>query len=245
MTAVVYGLLCHLSFAAGVGLMLRGLFDGLQSGVGSLTGPAALVANGLLVLQFPLLHSYLLGPGRRWLTRAAPGSLGRDLATTTFATFASLQLVAVFLLWSPSGVVLWEASGPWLSASYVAYGLSWLLVMKTMGDAGLGTQLGYTGWFAVARGQKPAYSGFPERGSFKICRQPIYLAFALTLWTGPVLTLDRLALAVALTGYCLLGPVLKERRYQQRYGEAFARYQARVPFWPTPWRRPQPEQVAA
>jgi protein-S-isoprenylcysteine O-methyltransferase Ste14 len=63
-----------------------------------------------------------------------------------------------------------------------------------------------------------------------VIRQPIYVAFALTLWAVPVWTPDQLALAVSYTGYCLLAPRLKERRFAARYGDRFARYRARVPY---------------
>jgi protein-S-isoprenylcysteine O-methyltransferase Ste14 len=65
---------------------------------------------------------------------------------------------------------------------------------------------------------------------FRACRQPVYLAFALTLWTGPVLTLDRLVLAVAWTAYSLVGPLFKERRYVERFVDAYRNYQAQVPY---------------
>jgi protein-S-isoprenylcysteine O-methyltransferase Ste14 len=70
----------------------------------------------------------------------------------------------------------------------------------------------------------------PTRGLFAVIRQPIYVAFALTLWTVPVWTPDQLALAISYTAYCLLAPRLKERRFAARYGDRFARYRARVPY---------------
>ncbi len=244
LVALFYGVACHLSFLAGVAAMVFALHEGLRSGLGPFTGWAAVAANAALVLQFPLLHSLLLSKrGRPWLAKLAPASLARPLGTTLFATFASLQLLAVFSLWSPSGVVLFEPSGALQIAFQVAYGLSWVLVVKTMGDAGLGTQLGYLGWFAVARGKQPSYASFPREKSFSVCRQPIYLAFALTLWTGPVWTPDHLAVALVWTGYCVVGPILKERRYGEHYGEDFRRYQAEVPFFPG--LRPGPLQIGA
>ncbi len=236
--ALAYGAACHLAFLLGVGAMLLGLHEGLRLGLGPFEGAAAAAANAVLVLQFPLLHSLVLsGPGRRLLGRLAPLGLGRSLSTTTYATFASLQVLATFALWSPSGVVLWEATGALRWGLEVAYALSWLLVMKSMQDAGLAVQMGYLGWTAVARGREPRFGAFPTEGTFRWCRQPIYAAFALTLWTGPVLTPDRLALALVWTAYCVVGPVWKERRYVALYGDAFRAYQARVPFWLPAWPR--------
>ena len=52
------------------------------------------------------------------------------------------------------------------------------------------------------------------------------------MWTP-----DQLVVAIVLTIYCLVGPLLKERRYQGFYGPAFELYRSRVPYW-LPWPRP-------
>jgi protein-S-isoprenylcysteine O-methyltransferase Ste14 len=46
------------------------------------------------------------------------------------------------------------------------------------------------------------------------------------MWTP-----DRLVLAILWTGYCVVGPRWKERRYLRFHGEKFAAYQSRVPYW--------------
>ena len=71
----------------------------------------------------------------------------------------------------------------------------------------------------------------PQHGLFRFCRQPIYVAFAMTLWTVPTWTPDQLEVAVVLTLYCVTGPLLKERRFSLRFGEQFRAYQRRVPYW--------------
>jgi protein-S-isoprenylcysteine O-methyltransferase Ste14 len=77
----------------------------------------------------------------------------------------------------------------------------------------------------------------PTRGLFRLVRQPIYVAFAMTLWTVPTWTPDQLLLATTLTLYCLLGPRLKERRFDRIFGADWRAYRARVPYWfPLPRR---------
>lgn len=231
-SALALGAANHALFGLGVGAMMLGLYTGLQSGAGPLRGPAAGLANAALVLHFPFLHSYLLTPaGRARLARLAPRGLGRELSTTTYAMAASLQLLVVFGLWSPSGVVWWEPEGALRSAFGLAFGASWLLLARAMWDAGLDVQSGALGWLSVVRGRRPAYGPFPQHGLFRVCRQPVYLAFALTLWTGPVWTPDHLAIALVWTAYCVLGARVKERRYLAAFGEPFRAYQQRVGFW--------------
>ena len=230
--ATALGVLNHGVFAAGVACMVRGLYTGLGTGSGPLHGTVAWLANLALALQFPLLHSYFLtSAGRARLARTVPAGLGRELATTSYATAASLQLLLVFALWSPSGVVWWQPTGVLRAAFAAAFAASWLLLARAMWDAGLDVQSGSLGWVAVARGREPAYGPFPQNGLFRMCRQPVYLAFALTLWTGPVWTPDHLLLALIWTGYCVLGARVKERRYAAAFGDEFRAYQRRVGFW--------------
>jgi protein-S-isoprenylcysteine O-methyltransferase Ste14 len=229
--ALSYGLANHALFAVAIAAMIAGLYSGLTTGFGRLEGAGALVANAALALQFPLLHSFLLSrAGRGVLLRLAPRAFAADLSTTSFALFGSLQVLATFALWSPSNVVLCAAEGAWWWLSLVAFVASWALLVVALANAGLELQTGSLGWWSVLRGKRPQFRDFPTHGLFRRCRQPVYLAFALTLWTGPTLTLDRLALALVWTSYCALAPLHKEARYLARYGERFELYRRRTPY---------------
>lgn len=229
--ALAWGLTTHALFLVGVGAMIVNLHQGMRWSLAPLAGRWGYLVDTLLILQFPLLHSFLLGRrGRALLARLAPGGLGEDLVTTTFAAIAAIQVGATFLLWSPSGIVWWEPHGAAAVGMDVLYAASWLFLGKALWDAGLPLQTGSLGWWSVLRGRRPRPLAFPTRGLFRFIRQPVYLGFALTLWTGPVRTPDRLVLALAWTAYCALGPRLKERRYLAWHGEAYRRYQAEVPY---------------
>lgn len=230
--ALVAGALCHGIFALAGLAMLLGLFSGMTLGLGAVPWPWAWLTNAALLIQFPLGHSFLLtGKGRAILGRLAPAPHGKTLATTTYATIASLQLLALFTLWTPSGIVLWRAEGWMLGLIAMLYLGSWALLTKASFDAGPELQSGALGWTALARGRDPVFPPMPVTGLFRVVRQPIYVSFALVLWTVPVWTPDQLILATAYTGYCVLAPKLKERRFTEIYGEDFAAYRARVPYW--------------
>ncbi|MEL6236145.1 MAG: isoprenylcysteine carboxylmethyltransferase family protein, partial [Pseudomonadota bacterium] len=89
---------------------------------------------------------------------------------------------------------------------------------------------GALGWMSLMARIRPVFPDMPITGLFRIIRQPIYVAFALTLWTVPVWTPDQLVLAVSYTVYCLAAPRLKERRFAARYGARFAAYRAQTPY---------------
>jgi len=238
--ALVYGAVCHGIFALAGLAMVWGLYTGMTGTFGRLDWPLAGIANLLLLAQFPLGHSFFLTRcGRAILARLAPAPHGTTLATTTYATIASIQLLLLFTLWTPSGIVVWRAEGALFWLMTALYGASWALLAKASFDAGPEVQSGALGWTALARGRKPVFPDMPETGLFRFTRQPIYVSFALTLWTMPVWSADQLSIAVAYTGYCILAPRLKERRFTAIYGDRFRAYQARVPYWlPIPRRRP-------
>jgi len=236
--ALLYGAAAHGLFLVGVGGMLLNLHQGMRWSLGPLRGGAAIAVDIVLLLQFPILHSFLLGRrGRALLGCLAPKGLGADLATTTFAGIAAIQVALTFLLWSSSGIVWWQPRGAAASFMNGLFVASWLFLGKALYDAGLPLQTGWMGWSAVFRGQRPVYAPFPTHGLFRWCRQPVYIGFALTLWTGPVWTPDRLALAILWTTYCVAGPRLKEIRYLYWHGERFRRYQTDVPFMAPRLRR--------
>jgi protein-S-isoprenylcysteine O-methyltransferase Ste14 len=229
--ALTFGAVAHAVFAAAVLSMIVAMFFGMSQSFGTVSWPLAALVNAALVLQFPVVHSLLLtGRGSRCLSRLVPGNHGGTLATTTYAIIASIQLFLLFTLWTPSGIIWWQAEGVAFYAIIGAYGASWLLLLKASFDAGAEVQSGALGWMSLLQNIKPQFPGMPTTGLFRLIRQPIYVAFALTLWTVPVWTPDQLALALTLTFYCLAAPKLKERRFKKRYGDRFLAYQREVPY---------------
>ncbi|MEM1301859.1 MAG: isoprenylcysteine carboxylmethyltransferase family protein, partial [Pseudomonadota bacterium] len=98
--ALVYGLSCHALFALAVGAMIVAMFFGMSRSFGTVPQPWNWLANLLLILQFPVIHSLLLSKkGRGVLAKLAPSGMGQTLGTTTYALIASLQLLALFALW--------------------------------------------------------------------------------------------------------------------------------------------------
>jgi methanethiol S-methyltransferase len=229
--ALIMGLACHAIFALAGFAMVTAMFFGMSASFGTVPWPWAALANAALIAQFPLAHSFFLTrQGNRWLTRLVPGQHGRTLATTTYATIASVQLLALFALWTPSGVVWWRADGTTFILMCTAYAASWAVLAKASFDAGAEVQSGALGWLSLLQNIRPIFPDMPTTGLFRLIRHPIYLGFTLTLWTVPVWTPDQLVLALSFTAYCLIAPVLKERRFAALYGERFAAYRARVPY---------------
>ncbi len=229
--ALGFGALCHATFAAGVLAMIVAMFFGMSQSFGTLSWPWAALANAALIVQFPLAHSALLTRrGGRLLAGLIPSPHSQTLTTTTYALIASAQLLALFTLWTPSGIVWWRAEGPVFWGVTIANGASWLILLKASFDAGAEVQSGALGWMSLMARIRPVFPDMPTQGLFRLIRQPIYLAFALTLWTVPVWTPDQFFLAICLTAYCVIAPRRKERRFAARYGAQFDAYRAKVPY---------------
>ena len=229
--AVCFGVVCHSLFAVAVLSMVIAMFHGMSESFGSVAWPWALFTNAALIIQFPLAHSALLSiRGSRLVARIVPGAHGATLSTTTYAIIASAQLLALFALWTPSGIIWWRAEGSVFWILCAAYTISWLILAKASFDAGVEVQSGALGWLSLMARIRPVFPDMPTQGLFRVIRQPIYVAFALTLWTVPVWTPDQLVLAVFYTAYCLLAPRRKERRFEARYGARFTQYRDTVPY---------------
>jgi methanethiol S-methyltransferase len=236
-TALMAGVLCHGLFAAGVGMMIAQMHGGMSGAFGRLGAPWSFLANAALLLQFPALHSGLLTRhGQAILRLLAPPDTGYTLLPTIYVTIAGAQALLLFSLWTPSGIVWWQAEGVARLALNVLYAASWLILGKAIYDAGIALQTGLIGWRALFTGKRPAYPPMPVGGLFRLCRQPIYLGFTLTLWTVPVWTPDQLVIALVLSAYCLAGPLHKEARFQRMFGQAFTAYRAERPYF-LPWPR--------
>lgn len=231
LVALAFGVIVHTIFAAAVLAMITAMFFGMSRSLGAVPWPYAGFTNAALVLQFPIVHSLLLTPrGGRWLAALVPAPYGAPLTTTCYAIIASLQLLMLFALWTPSGVIWWQAEGAAFYMICPAYAATWALLIKASFDAGAEVQSGALGWMSLLQDIKPRFPGMPISGLFRVIRQPIYVAFALTLWAVPVWTPDQLALAITLSTYCLAAPRLKERRFAKRYGDRFRAYQREVPY---------------
>ncbi|MEX0311844.1 MAG: isoprenylcysteine carboxylmethyltransferase family protein [Tateyamaria sp.] len=236
--AFLYGAVCHTIFVAAVLAMIVAMFFGMSESLGRVPAPWSLAVNAALLVQFPLVHSILLTRrGGHALNSLAPAAYAGTLGTTTYAIVASVQLLLLFAFWTPSGVIWWRADGLAFVLICIAYTAAWGLLVKASYDAGAEVQSGALGWMSLAQDKKPEFPDMPTTGLFRIIRQPIYVSFALTTWAVPVWTPDQLAVALSLTAYCLLAPMLKERRFAQRYGDRFEAYRRAVPYaLPVPMR---------
>ena len=229
--ALFYGIICHFIFIVAVLAMLLAMFFGMSKSFGNVPNPYSYLFNLLLLLQFPLAHSFLLSSkGRKYLYYFSPKEYSKTLAPTVFALLASIQLLLLFFFWTPTKILIWEASGTSFFLMCTLYACSWILLVWASIDAGAEVQSGALGWMSLAQNKIPKFPDLPTFGLFKFVRQPIYASFALTTWTTPVWTVDQFLVAIVFTTYCIIAPRFKEKRFEKKFGVRFAEYKSQVPY---------------
>lgn len=183
----------------------------------------------LLAIQFAIFHSVLLAPPvRRTLGRWVPHALYG--CVFTFATCVSLLLTTE--IWQPSAGVIWRLEGPPAVSVELAYFLSWAALLYSLCLTGLGNQTGLTPWWAWVRGRDVPRREFVPKGAYRLLRHPVYLSFLGLIWFNPLMTFDRMALAIAWSAHIFVGSYLKDRRLTYYIGETYREYQRHVPGYP-------------
>ena len=230
--SLMYGLICHVSFAISGLCMFWVLYNGLTVSLGFVRHPLSIFVNILLLLQFPILHSFLLtNSGRRFLRFFAPSHYAKTLETTIYASIASIQLMVLFLLWTPSNIIIYDLKYPYNILNIFLFILGWVFLGISSFQAGYKVQTGSLGWTSMFLSEKPKFPPMPIHGLFKLIRQPIYLSFCIVLWTPPTMTVDLFFLALIYSLYCYFSPLLKEKRFTKLYGKAFLKYKKNTPYF--------------
>ena len=191
-----------------IGALLDGAMLLRRPAISSQLNWEALGIDFGLVLLFGLQHSLMARRGGRIL-------------------FVICSAVVIFLLveyWQDSGPVLWV----------MPYYLSWLIAITGIVITGIAAAtLGALELIGL-RDESPT-SQFREPILHRYVRHPIYLGNILLYFAVPIMTWDRLLLAVGLTVYILIGIQFEERGLVAKIGQPYRDYQRRVPMllpWP-------------
>jgi uncharacterized membrane protein len=187
------------------------------------------MTDGLLAVQFAAVHSVLLLPAvRKALGRWVPSAL----YGCVFCVATCAGLLLAMETWQPCTGAVWGLQGLPARVVDVAFLLSWVALIYSLWLTGLGYQTGLSPWWAWARGRELPRRAFEPRGAYRLLRHPVYLSFLGLIWFNPLMTYDRLVLALAWTAHIFVGSYLKDRRLAYYIGEAYRNYQRRVPGYP-------------
>ncbi len=223
--------------ATGASLMVFGVFL-LSGGFDLVRVDAAeltrLILNGLMSVLFFVQHSWMIRRSfRQWVARRLPPVYVRSV----YGLCSSVVLLGVLLLWQGPMTVWASAEGAvaWVIRALFPLGvmlLGWAGITIVRGDP--------AGWRILGWDPSPdANEEAPliEAGPYRWVRHPQYLATLLIIWSGPVLTSDRIEFNVLWSGWVLIGTRLEERDLLALYGQAYEDYRRRVPMLLPRWWR--------
>ncbi len=192
---------------------------------------AAWLGYGLAWAAFGVLHSLTAGSAMKARLKPLLGGSYR----LAYNGFALLSIGLVVWL----GLVLFAGAPPFdhshgekaaLGALQIA---GWILLFLAFRRYDTGLFLGTT-QHRRGDGSIDGEEALQTDGFHRYVRHPLYSAAFLILW-GAVWTPFGLATAAFGSVYLLIGTWFEERKLLQTYGEAYARYRARVPAF-VPWR---------
>jgi protein-S-isoprenylcysteine O-methyltransferase Ste14 len=227
---VLYGGVCYVAFLAAF-LYSVGFVGGFAVPRTIDNAPAeplpwALAVDAVLLGIFAIQHSLMARPAfKAWWTRI----VSPDIERSTYVLLSSLALGLIFWQWRSAPELVWSVSGAGGAIVWALFGLGWLIVLTST------FMLSHFELFGLTQ----VYSAFVNRPVpppvlrtpllYGLVRHPIMMGFIMAFWSAPVMTLGRLAFAVATTTYILIALQLEEHDLLTVFGAAYQDYRRRVP----------------
>ena len=237
--AFIYGVAAYLFFAGTFGyaaFFVAGLAVPKTIDTGMTTPPltAAAIDLGLLAL-FAVQHSVMARQSfKRWWTKFVPQAIERS----TYVLASSIVLALLLWQWRPIPVAVWAVQDPiWSTAIWILAAAGWIIVALSTFLISHFELFGLSQVLRHLMRAKPEPAQFRTPLFYRFVRHPLYLGFTIAFWAAPVMSAGHLLFAVATTAYIFLGASLEERDLVGTFGEAYRRYQAKVPMI-FPWKKP-------
>jgi methanethiol S-methyltransferase len=194
---------------------------------------AALIDLGLVV-GFGLQHSVM---ARQWFKRMWTRVVPEPVERATYVLAASLALGTLMTFWQPLPRVLWTVHGTIGGAvAWGVFAFGWATVLFTTFLIDHFELFGLRQAWSYAIGRRIPEATFKTPNVYRLVRHPMQLGFIIAFWAAPVMSADRFALAVLLTGYIVTALIFEERDLVTTFGDEYRQYQERVPrllprFW--------------
>jgi methanethiol S-methyltransferase len=185
--------------------------------------------DGLLAIQFAVVHSVLLLPRiRLFITKLLPAQLYGCL----FCLATCLQLLLMFACWKSSPIIVWDLTGWSQLAVCTGFYASWATLFYGLKLVGLGYQSGWTQWLHWLRHEPLPRREFVARSIYRWMRHPVYMSFLGLIWFTPRMTADHAILTAIWTVYVFVGSYLKDQRLTIYLGETYRQYARGVTGYP-------------
>jgi protein-S-isoprenylcysteine O-methyltransferase Ste14 len=183
----------------------------------------------LSVLLWGFLHSLFASLQAKELTRRWFGErMGRfhRLAYNIFSAVSFLPVLAIAAL-TPDRT-LYRVPLPW--SGVMIFGE--LLTVAALVVGFLQTDVWeFIGLRQVAGPLETREGKLVTLGLYRYVRHPLYSAGIAFIWLMPLMTVNVLAINIALTVYVVIGAMFEERKLRREFGQEYADYAARTPMF--------------
>jgi len=173
--------------------------------------PMDLLGNILLISGFVIVHSALASdPVKRfWKRNQSIACLQRS----TYIIVSTVFLELLISYWRPFNINIWELSAAWESRLSIIYIVGWIVLLVESFTVDHLELFGLKQLYYYYKGQSEPLDEKTEETKrfYEHLRHPFALGFLLVFWVTPVMTLDRLCLAVAMTAYIVFGNGIDSR----------------------------------
>jgi protein-S-isoprenylcysteine O-methyltransferase Ste14 len=143
----------------------------------------------------------------------------------TYNIVSAITLAPVaWLMWKMPDRALYSIPAPWSMFMWGVQTVAAILLALTLLQTNPLQFAGLSQILGRAEG-----SGLVSTGFYGIVRHPLYLLGLIFLWFAPHMSINQLAVSLALTAYLFIGALFEERRLEQEFGESYRQYRERTP----------------
>lgn len=231
LAALAYSLLSYafflLVFIYFIGFLSSiGVPKGIDTAVGRVSWPWAIVIDVLLITLFAIQHSGMARKAfKHWWLRFVPAPIER----ATYVLFSSAVLALMIWLWQPVSITVWRIESPLAVALLTSvYWLGWALVLVATFLISHLELFGIKQALDTVLRLKAPDTSFKTPLLYRVVRHPMYAGFLMAFWATPHMTVGRLVFAVTCTLYIVIGSRLEEKDLLELFGDPYRRYQQRI-----------------
>jgi protein-S-isoprenylcysteine O-methyltransferase Ste14 len=188
------------------------------------TTPAVAIDVALFSL-FAFHHSLFARDAAKQRVRRL---VGPELERSVYTWISSIVFIIVCTYWQPVPGVVYDIDGVWRAGAYALQALAVVLTVRAAGALDALDLAGIRPMIDALHDRPQRHVPLETRGLYRVVRHPLYLAWALFVFTTPVMTGTRAAFAIISTGYLAMAIPWEERALVRTFGDDYLRYRSRV-----------------
>ncbi|WGL15868.1 isoprenylcysteine carboxylmethyltransferase family protein [Microbulbifer bruguierae] len=182
---------------------------------------AALLWNALWVVGFGYKHTSMARPRfKNWYSRHFPAATVRS----SYVLATGVYLLPMLYFWSPMPAVVWASEGALSGLLLAVFALGWGILFAATFTIDHFELFGLRQAWQFLRQQPLTAPKFVQRGLYRYIRHPIMTGMLIGIWSLPVMTVEKLVMAFALTAYVFIGLIFEERALRRTLGEQYGEY---------------------